>query len=90
LAARERAKSGFTIWTRLREKCERQHVWDLAACRRCPHQGLAPQSPALALPVTETSHGKVKFLGLYLFEQSRSDADFEFDFKLRILPAEAE
>ncbi len=70
-------------------KCERQHTWDLNACRKCPHQRLAPQSPALGPPVTETSYGKVKFPGLDHFEQARSDADFEFDFDLRILTAKA-
>jgi hypothetical protein len=39
--------------------------------------------------MTETSYGEVKFLSLDHFEQARSDADFEFDFNLRILTAEA-
>jgi hypothetical protein len=32
--------------------------------------------------MTKTSYGKVKFLGLNHFEQTRSDADFEFDLKV--------
>ncbi len=45
--------------------------------------------PALALSVTETSYGKVKLLVFDHFKQPCSNADFNFDFNVRKLTAEA-
>ena len=89
LARCQSSKCRLTIWTRLREKCERQHIWNSGIYRKSPYQWLLPLSATLQVFVTQPPYGKIEFLSLEHFEQACSDADFEFDANVGILTAEA-